>query len=596
MTLCLDQLFSPGKNTADPHEQVVGLCHGFRYTPDQPHAKRVRYQAREVRSPLPQSPDRVFADIAFQDRRRRDRIGKTRAVRFHPAVTQFWEPVPTGRIMSSHFEMAGDRLCSLCWLFLMFLAATSPTYAQSAEDLSQVQKMYVDSFGHSKNATELRTRILRRLQRTSKLQAVSNLKDADARMKCNGQIWTIGHISLSPRTHNPRVPVLQGFLSCEVIGNDNQTLWSYLVTPSRFPWAGIADDLAGQLVARLLGAAQAKGPSTAASIVGTAAPSAPVLLKGAGATFPAPLYQKWFELFEKDHPGVHIDYDAVGSGSGIRRLNDGTVDFGASEMPLSDQALAEGRHRFIQIPMVLGGLVAIYNIKHLNRNLNFTPEILAGIYLGHIKEWNDPQIKAANREAALPDAKIVVVHRSDASGSTFTWSDYLTKVSPEWKTSVGTGIELRWPVGVGAEQNEGVASVVQQTENSIGYVEFIYALQHELGFAAVKNTAGQFVKADIASVTQAARTAGSPDRGFRISITDAPGKGAYPIATYSWLLLPESTEDSSRRAVLVSLVRWMLTSGQKSCSALGYASLPPDVARRGLQTLHQAISKAPLGP
>jgi len=455
-----------------------------------------------------------------------------------------------------------------------------------------VQKLYIDSFGHDKNAIEMRSRILRRL-RSSNLQPVSNLRGADAVMKCTGQIWTIGHVSLNAHTHNPLLPILQGFLSCEVIGRDNQTLWSYLVTPSRFPWAGIPDDLAGQLVVRLLGAAGSKGPTTTTSIAGTPPPNPTVSLKGAGATFPAPLYQKWFELFEGAHRGLHIEYDAVGSGAGIQRLKNGTVDFGASEMPLSDQALAEGRQRFIQIPMVLGGLVAIYNVKHLNRNLNFTPEILAGIYLGHIKKWNDPRIKAANREAALPDAEIVVVHRADASGSTFTWSDYLSKVSTEWKTSVGSGIDLHWPVGVGAEQNEGVASFVQQTADSIGYVEFIYALQHELGFATVRNAAGQFVKADIASVIEAARTAGSPDQGFRISITNAPGKRAYPIATYSWLLLPEPIKDEQRRTVLLNLVRWMLTSGQKSCSALGYASLPPDVAKRSLETLDQSILRSP---
>jgi phosphate transport system substrate-binding protein len=501
-------------------------------------------------------------------------------------------------VMTMHYTLRSPsiRLCLLFWLLIVILAAAAPSRAQSAEDLLHVKKLYVDSFGHNKSALEMRIHILRRLGRTSKLQAVSNLKDADALMKCNGQIWTIGHVSMSFHTDKAKLPILQGFLSCEVIGKGNQTLWSYLVTPSRFPWSGIADDLAGQLVSRLLGDVESKVRVTATSITGAPAPKVPVSLKGAGATFPAPLYQKWFELFEKDHPGVHIDYDAVGSGSGIQRLHDGTVDFGASEMPLSDQEMAEGRHRFIQIPMVLGGLVAIYNIKHLNRNLNFTPEILAGIYLGHIKKWNDPRIKAANREAALPDAEIVVIHRSDTSGSTYAWSDYLSKVSPEWKTSVGAGIDLHWPVGVGAEHNEGVAAAVQETTNSIGYVEFIYALQHELGFAIVRNSAGQFVKADIASVTEAARSAGSPDRGFRISITNAPGKGAYPIATYSWLLLPQPIQDKKRGDVLVNLVRWMLTSGQKSCSALGYASLPPDVAKRDLQTLDQSISEASLSP
>jgi phosphate ABC transporter phosphate-binding protein len=435
----------------------------------------------------------------------------------------------------------------------------------------------------------MRIRILRRLRRSHEFQIVPELKDADAVLKGDGRIWSVGNNLLSPRSHSLDVQVLQGFLSAEVVAKDNQTLWSYLVTPSRFPWNGVADDMAGQLVNKLLKDVQEKGQSAQASAVGTL-PNATVTLKGAGATFPAPLYQKWFEAFEQSHAGVHIDYDAVGSGKGIQRLSEGSVDFGASEMPLGDEATTGNHPRFVQVPVVIGALVAIYNVKPLKRNLNLTPEILAGIYLGKIKKWNDPQIEMANRGVTLPDADIVVIHRSDASGSTFVWSDYMSKVSPEWKAKVGSDITLHWPVGIGAEHNEGVAAAVQGTANSIGYVEFIYALQHQLEFAAVRNAAGQFIKADIASVSEAAKVAGDRERGFAKSITDAPGKNAYPIVTYSWLLLRERITDENKRDALLGLTRWMLTSGQRSCSALGYVPLPRDVARRGLETVDQSIS------
>ena len=309
-------------------------------------------------------------------------------------------------------------------------------------------------------------------------------------------------------------------------------------------------------------------------------------LKGAGATFPAPLYQRWFELFQEEHPGVHISYDAVGSAEGIQRLQEHEVDFAASEMPLSDAAMSDAHQRFIHVPAVLGAVVVIYNVKGVRRSLNFTPQTLAGIYLGKIRKWNDPQIRESNHGAVLPDADIVVIHRSDGSGTSFVWTDYLSKISPEWKAAVGSGTTVPWPIGTGAEHNEGVASAVQQTPNSIGYVEFIYALQHELSFGEVRNADGEFVKASISSVTAAAAaTSGSQGQDFRVSISNPPGKNVYPIATYTWLLLPEQIENQARKATLMELLRWALTSGQKKCSALGYAPLPAGIAKRALESL-----------
>ncbi len=465
---------------------------------------------------------------------------------------------------------------------LLALAAASATggEGQAAAQLSQVKKLYVDSLGTGKGAAEIHEHLIRRLRKSHDVQLVSNPKEADALIKGTARIWATGYSSLSPHSHSASQPTFEGYLSTEVVGKDGNTLWSYLVTPSDFPWNGIVDDLVSQLVSKLLAALKTEGRQEP-----TAAPPLAQVegaLRGAGATFPAPLYQGWLELFQEQNPNVHISYDAVGSAEGIQRLQEGKVDFGASEMPLSDQAMLEAHQRFIHLPAALGAVVVIYNLKGVHQNLNFTPEILSGIFLGKITRWNDPQIKQSNRGAALPDADIVVVHRSDGSGTSFVWTDYLSKNSSQWKASVGAGTTVQWPVGVGAERNEGVAATVQRTPNSIGYVEFIYAIQHELSFGAVRNAAGHFVKANISSVTAAASA--SPSQDFRVSITNPPGEAAYPLATYTWLLLPEQIEDKNKRAVLTELLRWMLTSGQKKCSALGYAPLPEEVAKRALES------------
>jgi phosphate transport system substrate-binding protein len=266
-------------------------------------------------------------------------------------------------------------------------------------------------------------------------------------------------------------------------------------------------------------------------------------------------------------------------------LTEGKLDFAASDMPLSDQAMSEAHQHFVHVPTALGAVVVIYNVKGLRQTLNFTPEILSGIYFGKITKWNDPEIRKSNRGAALPDAPIAVVHRSDGSGTTFVWADYLSKISPQWKTTIGAGTTVSWPAGIGAEGNEGVASAVQQTPNSIGYVEFIYAIQHELSFGTIKNSSDVFIKASIPSVTAAAAAAAStPGHDSRVSITDAPGKAAYPIATFTWLLVPERIDDENKKNVLRQFVRWALTLGQRRCDALGYVPLPADVAKHGLES------------
>ena len=480
------------------------------------------------------------------------------------------------------------RICA--FLCIAIQAGSFPLHAQKAEKLAQMKTLYVDALGESKRSIDLRDRLVRRLEHSHEIQITTDSAKADAVLKGNGQIWSVGEISLSPHSHSANTPVLEGYLSVEVVGKGDQTLWSYLATPSKFPWGGIAEDLARQIASKLLEDRRTKAPSGELVSSGSE-PAAGATLKGAGATFPAPLYRKWFQQFAEQRPEVHVSYDAVGSGEGIRRISEEQVDFGASEMPLSEKALAETKNRFVQIPVVLGAVVPIFNLPDVRHPINFTPQILADIYLGKIRKWNNPQIKAANREASLPDAEIVVVHRSDASGTSFVWTDYLSKVSPEWKSAVGADVSVAWPVGVGAAYNDGVATAVQSTPNSIGYVELIYAIQHELSFAAVRNSAGEFIKADLASVTEAARASAGPDNAFPLSLTNAPGKSAYPIASYTWLLLPGQIADKNKKAVLLELIHWMLSAGQKSCSALGYAPLPAEIANNGLQLAGRVLGE-----
>lgn len=299
-------------------------------------------------------------------------------------------------------------------------------------------------------------------------------------------------------------------------------------------------------------------------------------IQGAGATFPAPIYQKWIESFEAKYPGLPITYEPTGSGEGMRRLETGEVDFAAADMlPSRDLQAKLGVDLF---PSVVGAVVPAYNIQGLARDLRFTPEVLAEIFLGQIKSWNDPKIQSLNRAVKLPAASITVVHRSDGSGTTFVWSEFLSKTSPMWRSAVGEGSALNWPVGQEAQGNGGVASVLAHTPNSIGYVEFIYALSNELNYGAVRNASGRFVRAEIDSIAAAARTA-APAADFRVSITNAPGRDAYPIASFTWFLVPAKMPEQKRQR-LAAFLDWALSSGQRQAAALGYVALPEELAGR----------------
>ncbi|MGA2433688.1 MAG: phosphate ABC transporter substrate-binding protein PstS [Bryobacteraceae bacterium] len=315
---------------------------------------------------------------------------------------------------------------------------------------------------------------------------------------------------------------------------------------------------------------------------------AQVLINGAGATFPYPIYSKWFDEFHKQHPDVQINYQSIGSGGGIRQLEAGTVDFGASDQPMSADMLAKSNVKPLHFPTVLGGDVPVYNVPGVATDLNFTAEALAGVFLGTVKKWNDPEIVNANKGVKLPDADIVVIHRSDGSGTTFIWTDYLSKTSAEWKSKVGAGTAVQWPVGMGAKGNEGVAGLVKQTPNSFGYVELIYAVQNKMAYGKVRNAARVFMKADLASITAAAAGAAKDMPGdFRVSITNAPGKQAYPVASFTWLLIPPRIEDATKKKYLVEFLHWMLGPGQQMTEALSYAPLPKQVVAKELKAISE---------
>jgi phosphate transport system substrate-binding protein len=328
----------------------------------------------------------------------------------------------------------------------------------------------------------------------------------------------------------------------------------------------------------------------AAALFTPVALQAQTQVTGAGATFPYPMYSKWFDEYHKVRADVQINYQSIGSGGGIRQVTEGTVDFGASDGPMTEEQLAAFRTKrgggILHLPTVLGAVVPVYNLPTVTGSLRFTPDALAGIFLGTITKWNDPAIVAANPQAKLPATEIIVVHRSDGSGTTFVWTDYLTKVSADWKAKVGVNTSVNWPVGLGGKGNEGVSGLVRQTPGAIGYVELIYALQSKIAYGSVKNAAGEFVTASIAAVSAAAAGAAPKmPADFRVSITNAPGKTAYPIASFTWLLVPEKIDDPAKKRAITGFLRWMLADGQKMAEALGYAPLPKAVVAQELRVL-----------
>jgi phosphate transport system substrate-binding protein len=310
-------------------------------------------------------------------------------------------------------------------------------------------------------------------------------------------------------------------------------------------------------------------------------------LNGAGATFPNPMYSKWFSEYHKIHADVQVNYQPIGSGGGIRQVTEGTVDFGASDMPMTDKQLQDAKTKILNIPTVLGAVVPAYNIPGVTGEVKFTPEALAGIFLGKISKWNDKEITSVNPGINFPDKNIVVVHRSDGSGTTFIWTDYLSKVSPDWKAQVGSDTSVKWPLGMGGLHNEGVAANIRQLPGSIGYVELIYAVQNQIPYGSVRNSSGVFLKATLEGVTAAAASSPKMPADFRVSITNAPGKDAYPISSFTWLLIPAQSKDAAKGKILADFLNWMVTDGQKMTSALDYAPLPDSVVAKVKEAVKQ---------
>jgi phosphate transport system substrate-binding protein len=303
-------------------------------------------------------------------------------------------------------------------------------------------------------------------------------------------------------------------------------------------------------------------------------------LNGAGATFPYPMYSKWFSEYNKLHPDVQINYQSIGSGGGIRQVLNGTVDFGASDGPMSDEQLAQSKIKILHIPTVMGAVVPAYNVPGISGEIKFTPEALAGIFLGKIQNWNNPALAKVNPGVNFPNQPIIVIYRSDGSGTTFIFTDYLSKISKDWSNTVGKGTSVKWQIGMGGKGNEGVAGQVRQLQGSIGYVELIYAVQNKIPYGSVRNAAGNFVKATLDGVTEAAASAKVMPADFRVSITNAPGKTAYPISSFTWLLIPAQAKDPKKGKIVADFLDWMVNDGQKMTNQLSYAPLPENVVEK----------------
>ena len=326
---------------------------------------------------------------------------------------------------------------------------------------------------------------------------------------------------------------------------------------------------------------------TVALMVSTASATFAQKINGAGATFPYPIYSKWFSEYSAQRPSVQINYQAIGSGGGIRQVTSGTVDFGASDGPMTDEQLKASKVKILHIPTVLGAVVPIYNLPGVSGDLKFSPDVLADIYLGKIGNWSDPRIAKDNPGVKLPNTDIVVVHRSDGSGTTYIFTDYLSKVSSDWKNSVGKNTAVPWPKGIGGKGNEAVAGMVRQMPGGIGYVELIYALQNKIAFGSIKNASGNWVKGSIDGVTEAAATVKQMPADYRVSITNAPGANAYPISSFTWLLIPTPAPNSENGKVIKDFLGWMLDHGESETSALYYAPLPKSVADKVRTTVNQ---------
>jgi len=475
--------------------------------------------------------------------------------------------------------MYAARRAALRWTLPVLLLTLHLCLDAVAQKLGTVHTIFIAPVDAGSSAATIAKRLSEQLDRSGSLRVVSDAAAADAVLHATASIWVSGTVSPNFRSHSVHDVNYQGHLSAELIGRDRETLWSYMVTPRSSRSSGIADDLADQLAARLVAAIRAGIPYPTTPSASPGAVS--TTLQAAGSTLPVPLYLKWFQSYAQTQPGTVILYDPIGSEAGLERLKAGSIDFAGSDIP------PPASSTLLHFPTVLGGVVPAYNLPTLDsRTLNLTPQALAGIYSGSIRKWNDPLIRESNHGLHLPDADIAVIHRSDGSGTTYIWSSFLSEVSPDWKSHYGAAPRITWPVGTGAETNEGVARRVQQTPNSIGYVELIYAIQHQLSYAAVRNPAGQFVKATLDTILAAA-SAPSQSGDSSLSILNAAGRNAYPISAFTWILVPAQSSDDRKREAILQFLRWMLTLGQKQCEVLGYGPLPRRIVTQELDALNR---------
>lgn len=461
------------------------------------------------------------------------------------------------------------RLAFCCMIF------GSAVASQTASP-NRVRRIYVEPFVTQSGAEQFREDVLAELRKVSSVSLAPDKSSADAILGGGGEVWVKGYSS-----HNPRLgkfppngaPVYGGFLSVELKDRMGETLWSYLATPPAVS-PDVAKDLSAQIVKSLAASLDhAEAPSSTTPAVQPAG-----VLHGAGATFPYPAYTKWFTNYRREHPDLQINYDPIGSEAGIRKLIANNVDFAASDSPKAIQELAPAEEKkYLFFPSVVGAVVPVFNLPGFTGDISFTPEALAGIYLGKIKKWNDPVLARANKGVRLPDLDIIVVHRADGSGTSYAWTDYLSKASESWKSEVGRSLTPKWPVGRSANGNDGVAKIVKEQGGAIGYVEFIYALQNHLSFGRVQNRHGEFVLASLESISAAASHSSGIGDDFDVSLVDGPGSEAYPISSFTWIVVPAQITDSAKKSAMIDFLQWMLGPGQRQAAALGYVALPKGI-------------------
>src|SRR5215469_546450 len=444
---------------------------------------------------------------------------------------------------------------------------------------SGVRRLYVEAFATKTGSEVLRADLTAELRKLSSISLVPDAASADLVLGGGGEIWVKGYRSFSPRSHikmpSNGMPIYGGFLSVELRNRRSVTIWSYLAAPEKTS-ENVSKDISKRIATHL--AEALKEPETPA-LASQQRPT--ITLSGAGATFPFPVYQKWFTNFQAEDPRTAITYDAVGSETGIKNLLAGKVDFGASDNPEAINQLAPGDEgEYLLFPSVVGAVVPIVNVPGIPESIAFTPEALAGIFLGKITKWNDPILRRANRGLELPDLDIVVVHRVDGSGTSYAWTDYLSKTSPEWKDQIGASLTPKWPIGRAATGNDGVAKLVKELGGSICYVEFIYAVQNHLSYGRIRNRNGEYVEASLESIAAAVGHSQGLRDDLKGSIVDAPGEGSYPLASFTWIVVPAHIRDDTKRGAITTFLKWMLGPGQRQAAALGYLALPREVVSR----------------